>query len=204
VLKLIYSLFLPAYFMLYNKITWLLDKIEFMGRMDRSFFTRDVLEVAPDLLGKMIVIAGTAGKEKKYRITETEAYRGSEDRACHASRGNTPRTRVMFDEGGFVYVYLIYGIYWMLNVVTAVYDVPQAVLIRGIEGFNGPGKLARELGINRSFYGLDLVTSNRIWIEDDTYKPPVITGPRIGIDYAGLPWTEKEWRFMVETEEKKT
>lgn len=188
--------------MLYNKITWLLVKIEFMERMDRSFFTRDVLEVAPDLLGKIIVIAGTAGKEKKYRITETEAYRGSEDRACHASRGNTARTRVMFDEGGFVYVYLIYGIYWMLNVVTAVHDVPQAVLIRGIEGFNGPGKLARELGINRSFYGLDLVTSNRIWIEDDTYRPPVITGPRIGIDYAGLPWTEKEWRFMVETEEK--
>ena len=165
--------------------------------LSRDFYNRDVLEVAPDLLGKLIVIAYAPGKQKKYRIIETEAYRGSEDKACHASKGRTPRTEIMYNEGGHVYVYLIYGIHWMLNVVTAEKGIPQAVLIRGIEGFIGPGKLSKELGIDRSYYGLDLVVSKRIWIENDGYKPSMVTGPRVGIDYAGSPWKEKEWRYLA-------
>ena len=98
--------------------------------------------------------------------TEVEAYRGSEDRACHASKGRTPRTEIMYHEGGRLYVYLIYGMYWMLNVVTGGENDPQAVLIRGVENFPGPGKLTRSFGIDRTFYGEDLTISERIWFEE--------------------------------------
>ncbi len=99
-------------------------------------------------------------------ITETEAYRGGEDLACHASKGLTPRTRVMFGEGGYLYMYLIYGMYWMMNVVTGPEGVPQAVLFRGLRELSGPGRLTRLLGVDQSFYGEDLVQSGRIWIEE--------------------------------------
>lgn len=103
----------------------------------------------------------------------------------------------MFHEGGHVFMYLIYGMYWMLNIVTGLVDVPQAVLIRGIEGYDGPGKAGRALGLDKSFYGEDLTTSDRIWIEDAPKITAQFTTPRIGIDYAGEPWVSKHWRWKI-------
>jgi DNA-3-methyladenine glycosylase len=100
-------------------------------KLAREFFTRDVLTVAPELLGK-ILVCKSEGEFLRYRITETEAYRGAEDLACHACKGRTARTEAMFHTGGVLYVYLIYGMYWMLNVVTGIENEPQAVLIRKI------------------------------------------------------------------------
>ena len=171
-----------------------------MSRLQRDFFTRDVLEVAPDLLGEILVRKFDDSSIKKYLITEVEAYRGHEDLACHASKGRTPRTEIMFHEGGYVYVYLIYGMYWMLNFVTDLKDTPQAVLIRGIEGFDGPGKLTKNLLIDKSFYGEDLISSNRLWIENSEIPKDfkIKTTPRIGIDYAGDIYKNKLWRFIIE------
>lgn len=167
-------------------------------RLERDFYTGDVLEVAPGLLGKVMAVKPEGGIVKRFTITETEAYRGTGDRACHASRGRTPRTDVMFGGGGRLYVYFVYGMYWMLNVVTGEENDPQAVLIRGLDGCNGPGRVARLLGIDRSFYGEDLVISERIWIEDQGLKPGFGTGPRIGIDYAGEYWKNVPWRFYTD------
>ena len=166
-------------------------------RLITDFFIRDVLVVAPGLIGKNIVTGNKDKGFQKVMITETEAYNGIDDKACHASRGETPRNRVMFGEGGKIYVYFVYGMYWMLNFVTAPAGIPQAVLIRGIEGFDGPGKLTRALGIDRSYYGEDLSTSARIWVEDNGVTPSYKTGPRIGIDYAGELWKNKPWRYYI-------
>ena len=163
----------------------------------RDFYTADVLDVAPALLGKAIVIKHPGSVVKRFTITETEAYNGSGDKACHASKGRTPRTEVMFHEGGKLYVYLVYGMYWMLNIVTGKENDPQAVLIRGLENCNGPGRVARLLGIDRSLYGEDLLVSERIWIEDQGLNPVYSTGPRIGIDYAGDYWKDVPWRFFT-------
>lgn len=169
--------------------------------LHKSFFLRDVLEVAPDLLGKYLVRKFPNGNIEKYLITETEAYRGEEDLACHASKGRTPRTEVMYHKGGLVYVYLIYGMYWMLNIVTGNENNPQAVLIRGIKDFNGPGKLTKHLQIDKSFYGEDLNSSNRLWVEDNLNHAPfeILKSKRIGIDYAGDIWKNKLWRFCIGT-----
>ncbi|OFY68161.1 MAG: 3-methyladenine DNA glycosylase [Bacteroidetes bacterium RBG_13_43_22] len=164
-------------------------------RLKRIFFTRDVLLVAPALVGKIMAIRSESGDIQRYIITETEAYRGAEDRACHASKGKTARTEVMYHEGGKIYVYFVYGMYWMLNFVAGRKNNPQAVLIRGIEGFDGPGKLTKALQIDGSFYGEDLTVSDRIWIEDAGIKPAIKTSPRIGINYAGDPWKHKPWRY---------
>jgi DNA-3-methyladenine glycosylase len=168
-----------------------------VSRLDKAFFIRDVLEVAPELIGKTIVLNEVNGRLERFIITETEAYRGIEDKACHASKGRTDRTEVMFQAGGKVYVYFVYGMYWMLNFVTAGENNPQAALIRGVEGFRGPGKLTKALGIDRSFYGLDLSESDRIWVEDTGYRPDIKTGKRIGIDYAGEEWINKPWRYFI-------
>ncbi len=107
-------------------------------------------------------------------------------------------TEVMYHEGGKIYVYFVYGMYWMLNFVACEKDIPQAALIRGIEGYNGPGKLTKAIGIDKSFYGEDLVTSNRIWIEDPGLKVTIKTSTRIGINYAGETWENKPWRYYIE------
>lgn len=167
------------------------------NRLPADFFIRDVLEVAPELLGKMLVRQFSDGRIERYRITETEAYRGIEDRACHASKGRTPRTEVMFREGGTVYVYLIYGQYWLLNLVTGPEDDASAVLIRGIDGFSGPGRVGRELQLDRSFYAENLISSERIWVEDGEAVPGIRTSKRIGIEYSGNEWGEKLWRFYI-------
>jgi len=166
-------------------------------RLLRDFFERDVLSVAPELVGKILVIKSGGNKFSRYIITETEAYRGTGDKACHASKGRTQRNEVMFHVGGKIYVYFVYGMYWMLNFVTGEEGNPQAALIRGIEGYNGPGKLTRALGIDRSFYGEDLTSSDRIWIVDTGIKPVIKTGTRIGVDYAGDRWKNKPWRFYI-------
>jgi DNA-3-methyladenine glycosylase len=168
-------------------------------RLLREFYSRDVLEVAPRLLGKHLIRIGTDGSLQRYVITETEAYRGREDLACHASKGRTPRTEVMFGEGGHLYMYFIYGMYWMMNVVTGPVGEPQAVLFRGLHEAGGPGRLTRLLGVDRSFYGEDLVNSERIWIEAAGSPPAYTAGPRVGIDYAGSPWKDMPWRFIMDS-----
>ncbi|MBT6005831.1 MAG: DNA-3-methyladenine glycosylase, partial [Prolixibacteraceae bacterium] len=135
---------------------------------------------------------------QKYRITEVEAYRGRDDLACHAHKGKTQRTEVMFREGGLVYVYLIYGMYWMLNIVTGKENDASAILIRGVEGISGPGRVGKVLQLDKSFYGETLFLSKRIWIEDSDEIPKISTSARIGIDYAGEPWVSTPWRFLVE------
>lgn len=168
-------------------------------KLDESFFCRDVLEVAPELPGKYLTMSGSRDI-KRYLITEVEAYRGEEDTACHASKGRTARTEIMYHSGGHIYVYLIYGMYWMLNFVTADENVPQAVLIRGLENMPGPGKLTKALGIDKSYYGTNLVSSKTIWVEDHGLTPVIFTSPRIGVDYSGEPWVSKPWRFFIKPE----
>ena len=166
-------------------------------RLLKEFFIRDVLEVAPDMPGKNIVVRLKDGKYGRFQVTDVEAYRGKEDKACHASKGRTARTEIMFDEGGKLYVYLIYGMYWMLNVVTGEENTPQAVLIRGVENYSGPGILTRSFGIDRTYYGEDLTISERIWFEDTGTYPLVKNSPRIGIDYAGQYWKSRLWRYYI-------
>lgn len=161
-----------------------------------SFFRQDALMVAPALPGMHLVRVKDDGCIIRAVITETEAYRGEEDLACHARFGKTNRNAVMYEPGGILYVYLIYGMYQMLNIVTGCRDHPQAVLIRAIEGANGPGKLTRFMDIDRSFNGEDLSKSGRIWLEQGTGKTVVSCGPRIGIDYASDPWKSIPWRFI--------
>jgi DNA-3-methyladenine glycosylase len=162
----------------------------------QKFFDRDVLEVAPDLVGKILVRKFSDGKELRLRIVETEAYRGEEDKACHAHKGRTPRSETMYMKAGTIYMYLIYGMYWMLNIVTEKENVPQAVLIRCIEGYNGPGKLTKAIKVDKEFNKKDISTDISLYIIDDGYKPNIITKPRVGIDYAGEEWINKEWRFI--------
>ncbi|MGC9341986.1 MAG: DNA-3-methyladenine glycosylase [Bacteroidales bacterium] len=164
-------------------------------RIGRDFYLQDVLKVAPALIGKKLVLLKD-GIPDYYYINETEAYRGNDDLACHASKGMTPRTEVMFREGGILYMYLIYGMYWMMNIVTSIENDPQAVLIRGLDRISGPGRLTKNLGLDRSFNGESLITSERIWLEEGYNSPKIITTPRIGIDYAGEPWVSKKWRFV--------
>ena len=166
-------------------------------RLSPDFFLRDVLEVAPALIGKLLVRQFDDGRIERYRITETEAYRGTEDMACHASKGRTLRTEVMFQEGGTVYVYLIYGMYWLLNLVTGNAGDASAVLIRGIEEVPGPGRVGRKLQLDKSFYGECLINSSRIWVEDAEPVSEIRTSKRIGIRYAGDEWGNKLWRFYL-------
>lgn len=166
-------------------------------RLNADFFQQDVLDVAPRLIGKKIIRKHHDGNLKQFTIIETEAYRGVEDLACHVSKGRTKRTEVMYHAGGVVYVYLIYGMYWMLNFVTGQKEQPQAVLIRGIEKFDGPGKLTKHLQIDKSFYGENLIDSDRIWVLDNDYRPEYRVAPRVGINYAGEPWLSKPWRYIL-------
>ncbi len=162
-----------------------------------SFYVRDTKKVAIELLGKLLV-RKYRGKTYCARIVETEAYLGVNDRACHTfGDKRTKRTRSMYLDGGHAYVYLIYGMYHCLNVVTRTREHPEAVLIRAAEpvsGFKtidkkllaGPGKLCREMKITKKEDGLSLL-SERLWIADDGFKVPrsqVKSSPRIGIDYA--------------------
>lgn len=168
-----------------------------MTKLDQAFYTQDVLVVAPLLIGKILVRRLEDGTILRYRITETEAYRGEEDTACHARAGKTDRTSILYEKGGYAYVYLCYGIHYLFNVVTGNKEIPQAVLIRGVEGFNGPAKLTRHMKIDKSLNKEDLTKSLSLWIEDDGYKAKYITDKRVGIDYATEPYKSIEWRFIM-------
>jgi len=167
-----------------------------MPRLNRDFFMNDAVTVAQLLPGKAMVMA-SGEKPGRYTITETEAYLGVDDRACHASKGRTARTEPMYLEGGYLYLYFVYGMHWMMNVVTGPADYPQAVLVRGVTTFSGPGRVTRGLGIDGSFNREDLAASHRIWIEDEGIRPELTAGPRVGINYAGEPWVSKPWRFII-------
>jgi DNA-3-methyladenine glycosylase len=164
-------------------------------RLTSSFFAGDPVNVARNLLGKVIVRCFSDGRIERYQITETEAYRGEDDLACHAAKGRTRRTEVMYHKGGVIYVYLVYGMYWMLNFVTSEEGFPAAVLIRGAGKISGPGRLGRELQLDKSFYGEDLSNSARLWLEDTTNLSVYKSTPRVGIHYAG-EWVHRKWRFI--------
>lgn len=164
-------------------------------RLSRDFFNRPTLTVAQELLGKIAVFQNVAGI-----ITETEAYIGENDPACHAARGKTPRNAVMFGPPGVSYVYFIYGMYHCLNFVTEGEGTPAAVLIRGLMQIeptplhlNGPGKLCRHLGITREHNGIDITESDSFYVKDSPLSPAFETTSRIGISKG----QEKLWRFVV-------
>ncbi len=167
-----------------------------------SYFNRRTLTVARSLVGKYLVRQQRAGRVTG-RIIEVEAYVGPHDKACHASKGRTPRTDVLYGPPGTAYVYVIYGMYHMLNVVTEREGYPAAVLIRAIEVdgelIDGPGKLCRELMIDRSLNRIDLTARGPLWFEDRGVRIPrakVGMFPRIGVEYAG-EWAKKLYRFRL-------
>lgn len=171
-----------------------------MQPIKQDFFRQDAVTLARKLLGKILVRAWPDGTQSRFIITETEAYMGEEDLACHASKGLTPRTEIMYAEGGVLYVYLIYGMYWLLNIVSGEKGHPEAVLIRALSGVNGPGRTGKILMLDKSFYGESLTDSQRIWLEDAPEITAIESRPRIGIDYAGDYWKNVPWRFTLKTD----
>lgn len=188
------------------------------AKLPREFYLRsDVLTVAKELPGKLLVVRGDDGERVSGKIVEVEAYRGPEDRASHAYGGRrTKRTETMYRSGGVAYVYFVYGMYYQFNVVSGIADVPHAILVRALEPVeglelmrarrhshpdhnltNGPGKLCIAMGIDRQLDGADLL-GDRVWLEEFESVPPrrLARGPRIGIDYAE-EWIDKPWRFWI-------
>ena len=165
-------------------------------RLGRDFFARDALEVAPARVGKTHVRALPDGGQRRLVISETEAYCGEEDTACHAHRGRTKRTEMLYMAGGRFYIYLCYGIHWLLNTVTGPQDAPQGVLIRACRGFEGPGKLTKQLEITGALNGADIGSCHELWIEDEGRDVRIVTAPRVGIAYASPEDQARQWRFM--------
>ena len=184
--------------------------------LNRDFYIKDGITLAKDLLGK-ILVKEIDGVLYKGRIVETEAYMGVIDKACHSyNNRRTKKTEAMYREGGYSYIYLIYGMYNCFNVTASIKDNPEAVLIRALEPLdnkdimlkirkvksekyiaNGPGKLTKALGITSDDNNIDLTLGKNIWIEDDGYVPNKITETtRVGIDYAE-EFKEKPWRFYI-------
>jgi DNA-3-methyladenine glycosylase len=169
--------------------------------MPRELRSRDTVALARWLLGKALVRDDGSGR-RPLIITEVEAYDGEGDLASHASKGRTKRTEVMYQTGGVWYVYLCYGVHEMLNLVTGPEDYPAAVLIRGVQGITGPGRLTKQLGIGRQLNGLAAHPRTGLHLEDTglAVKGKHITSsPRIGVDYAGPVWANKPWRFCLDT-----
>ncbi len=164
-------------------------------KLKAHLYKLNSIELAPRLLGVKLC-RNLDGKIIKLRITETEAYFSEDDTACHANKGKTKRTKILYEAGGVAYVYLCYGIHNLLNIVCGEKGFPQAVLIRGVENFNGPGKLTKAIGIDRSLNGENLITSNQLWLEDDGIQFQYKTAKRVGIDYATPEYRDKLWRFI--------
>ena len=182
--------------------------------LPREFYARSTLTIARELIGARLVRV-LEGVKLVGLITETEAYIGETDLACHAKAGFTPRTAVMYGSPGHAYVYFTYGHHWMLNAVTEREGFPAAVLIRAIqpvEGIEvmsarrtgrdtfGPGKLTQAMGITKSENGVDLTTAGKdLWIEAGVSVPDknVTIGPRVGLNTVPEPWFSKPWRFLV-------
>ncbi|MGC9031551.1 MAG: DNA-3-methyladenine glycosylase [Minisyncoccia bacterium] len=181
-------------------------------RLGRNFFTRKTLIVAKDLLGKYI-IRKIGNKKIIGKIVETEAYIGPKDKASHAFSGKiTERNKAEYKIGGHIYIYLVYGMYWQLNISTFKEGKPECVLIRALEPkiknsrknilkiANGPGKLCNYLKLDKSFYGEDLTKSKKIWLEDwgeKIKKSEIKAALRIGIEYSGPFWSKVPWRFYI-------
>ena len=172
-------------------------------RLPRSFYDRDTIEVAHDLLGKWLVHV-VAGVERVGRIVEVEAYLGPHDLAAHSARGLTKRTSVMFGPPGHAYVYLIYGMHWCMNVVTLPAGHASAVLLRALEPVRhlegrtqGPALLCKAMGIDGRYQGHDLL-SDDLYVARPPEEPPIriVKRPRIGVDYAGH-WARRLLRFYI-------
>ena len=168
--------------------------------LERSYFFSPATLLAPDLIGKILCRKTESGVIRA-RITETECYFGEEDTACHAHKGKTERTKTMYEEGGITYVYLCYGIHSLLNIVTGPKDHPEAVLIRGVEGANGPGRATKHMQITTKDNGLSLAEEKGIWIEDDGLKFDCIALSRVGIDYASEEDRNRPWRYIIKERE---
>ena len=163
-----------------------------------DFFDRDAEAVASDLIGCHLV-RRRSNTICRSRITETEAYVGPHDLACHAARGRTQRTETMFGPPGTLYIYLAYGLHWMLNVVTGPIGYPAAVLIRSTETNTGPGRLSKAIGMTKVLNGLAASERSGLWFVPSA-KPSrrqIIRTARIGVEYAGPLWSLKEYRFVL-------
>lgn len=160
-------------------------------KLDCEFYHRPCLDVAKDLVGKVLVHNG-----QRLRISETEAYCGENDTACHAHKGRTKRTEVMYMKAGTVYIYLCYGMHWLLNIVTGEEETPEAVLIRACVEANGPAKLTKTLGITGELNRQD-ITGDQLWIEDDGFACDIKTDKRVGIGYATQQDQDRPWRFIM-------
>ncbi len=165
--------------------------------LDKGYFSAPATRLAPDLVGKIICRRQDDGSILRARITETECYYDESDTACHAHRGRTPRTEVLYLPGGVAYIYLCYGMYDLFNIVTGPENHPEAVLIRGIEGAPGPGRATKFLGITRAYNRLPLTSESGLWIEDDGARPVYESLPRVGIGYASPKDQARLWRFRV-------
>ncbi|MBQ8927097.1 MAG: DNA-3-methyladenine glycosylase [Oscillospiraceae bacterium] len=170
-------------------------------RLPAAFFHRDCLEVAPALVGKLLVRRLPNGTVLTERIAETEAYRGTEDLACHASKGRTKRTELLYRESGVLYVYLCYGVHWLMNVITGEPEEPQGVLLRAGVTAGGPGRLTKLLQVDGRFNGRSILTQESLWIADDGFSCTWHTDVRVGIDYAGEYWKSRPWRFVMDGKE---
>lgn len=168
-----------------------------MKRLPYDFFARDCLEVAPDLVGKLLVHRTPVGEELRLRISETEAYAGVSDTACHAHKGKTARNRLLWEKAGTVYIYLCYGMHWMLNVITGEVGDAQGVLIRACVDYPGPGKLTKHLKITKELNESSFVEGERLWFEDDGLRPHIVTDKRVGIGYASEEDQNKLWRYKL-------
>lgn len=165
-----------------------------------EFQGKDTVALARSLLGKVLVRT-TAGGRVERVICEVEAYDSERDLACHASKGRTKRTEVMYRAGGVWYVYLCYGMHEMLNLVTGPADYPAAVLIRGVEGIVGPGRLTKRLAIDRALNAVAAHPQHGLHLEDHGIvvpRPFIEAGPRVGVGYAGPIWAAKPWRFRFD------
>ncbi|MCL2421453.1 MAG: DNA-3-methyladenine glycosylase [Defluviitaleaceae bacterium] len=164
-------------------------------RLSPEIYTKPAIQLAPLLLGKTLC-RQINNDIIRLRITETEAYAGESDTACHAHKGKTPRTAVMYEPGGIAYIYLCYGIHNLLNVVAANENEPEAVLIRAVEGISGPGRLTKAMQIDRTLNRESFIVSEALWLEEG--EPlPYITTPRIGINYASEEDKAQLWRFLA-------
>lgn len=169
--------------------------------LKKDFFERKTVVVAKDLLGKFLV-RKIKNEEASYMITEVEAYIGPHDLACHSSRGRTPRNEVMYMKAGTIYVYFTYGMHFMLNIITEKKDFPAGVLIRGVKGIVGPGRVTKALSIDKKLNKLPLSKKTGLWIEDRgeiVSTKNISATPRIGINSAGEIWAKKKLRFLLKS-----
>jgi DNA-3-methyladenine glycosylase len=165
----------------------------------QSFFDRPAAKVARELLGKKLV-RQVEKTQTAIMVTETEAYEGVHDLASHSSKGRTARTEVMFGPAGRFYIYRIYGLHWMLNIVTGEVGDASAVLIRGVAGISGPGRVAAAMRIDASLHGREATPETGLWFAnpiENTKKQRIRSTPRIGVDYAGPIWAPKRLRFVI-------